>query len=293
MGKSTHGHAGSHEYKIWAQIKERCLNQKGRSYPKFGGAGVKMHDPWVSDFAAFLRDVGSRPSPSHRLERSPDRLGAFVPGNLKWVAQHEIVGSEEIPTEEWPERVKAVVARPSGNLHVEKVFRVRLSSGKTHYKVRCVCICGKTKEIFYTGYGKAQSCGCRRTFLATTGDNNPAFKGHRGIRATHWSRIVRRAKQRGWLLPLSIQEAWEIYLNQGGCCALSGVPIDFGPCTKRALTTASLDRIDSTRGYERDNVQWVHKTVNLMKNAMPDAEFVQWCRRVSSHQGTDAYTTHG
>lgn len=39
-------------------------------------------------------------------------------------------------------------------------------------------------------------------------------------------------------------------------------------------------RIDSTGGYTEGNVQWVHRTVNFMKQSLSDAELVQWCRRV-------------
>jgi len=31
-------------------------------------------------------------------------------------------------------------------------------------------------------------------------------------------------------------------------------------------------------GYVEGNVQWVHKIVNFMKQALPDNEFINWCR---------------
>ena len=45
-------------------------------------------------------------------------------------------------------------------------------------------------------------------------------------------------------------------------------------------TTASLDRIDSRKGYTIDNVHWVLKAVNIMKNTYPLSFFVAICRKV-------------
>ena len=37
--------------------------------------------------------------------------------------------------------------------------------------------------------------------------------------------------------------------------------------------TASLDRIDSTKGYVRGNIQWVHKDINWFKRDYPKISF--------------------
>lgn len=60
---------------------------------------------------------------------------------------------------------------------------------------------------------------------------------------------------------------WKLFLKQNGKCALSGLGISFGGLIgeKRSSTTASLDRINSTKGYIKGNVQWVHKHINKMK----------------------------
>jgi hypothetical protein len=81
---------------------------------------------------------------------------------------------------------------------------------------------------------------------------------------------------------------WKLYLEQGGLCKFSGVRITFGAGRKREAKedfiekTASLDRIDSSKGYVEGNVQWVHKSTNYMKQAMKDEEFIEWCDKISS-----------
>lgn len=46
---------------------------------------------------------------------------------------------------------------------------------------------------------------------------------------------------------------------------------------------SDLDRIDSSKGYIIDNVQWVHKDVNLMKLSHSKNTFIQICNQVSNH----------
>jgi hypothetical protein len=73
---------------------------------------------------------------------------------------------------------------------------------------------------------------------------------------------------------ITMQEAWDLYQAQGGRCALSGLEISF------RARTASLDRIDSSVGYEADNVQWLHKDVNMMKRHYSQEYLIDLCRRI-------------
>ena len=45
--------------------------------------------------------------------------------------------------------------------------------------------------------------------------------------------------------------------------------------------TASLDRIDSHKGYVVGNTQWVHTMVNMCKNKYAHAKFVEMCQAVA------------
>jgi hypothetical protein len=81
-------------------------------------------------------------------------------------------------------------------------------------------------------------------------------------------------------LSLTIEQAWELYQKQEGKCALSGLPIFF-PATNKGEFTASLDRIDSSKGYIEGNVQWVHKDINIMKNKFPQDYFIKICKLVA------------
>jgi hypothetical protein len=48
----------------------------------------------------------------------------------------------------------------------------------------------------------------------------------------------------------------------------------------RTLTNISIDRIDSSKGYLRGNVQFVCDIVNRMKSSMTQEELLFWCRKI-------------
>lgn len=59
-------------------------------------------------------------------------------------------------------------------------------------------------------------------------------------------------------------------------CALTGAPLVVGE-------NASVDRIDSSRGYELGNIQWVTKEVNRMKIDFDQKLFIELCRKVAEY----------
>ena len=44
--------------------------------------------------------------------------------------------------------------------------------------------------------------------------------------------------------------------------------------------SASLDRIDSKKGYTEENVQWIHKDVNSMKMDYNEDYFIKMCQLI-------------
>lgn len=160
-------------------------------------------------------------------------------------------------------------------------------------KWRCVCDCGgevvlKERTITKLVGGRGRNCGCLNK-MRTPGENHPHFRGYKGLSGRYMATIKQGAKARNLEFSITAEEAWNLYEKQNRKCALSGVPITMasrsdGP-EYHLIQTASLDRIDSSIGYPVENLQWVHKRVNFMKQEMSDEEFVEWCRTITQHQG--------
>jgi hypothetical protein len=89
------------------------------------------------------------------------------------------------------------------------------------------------------------------------------------------------ARSRDLEFNLTVEYLWQLFEEQAGKCALSGLPISFGATTKDRDATASLDRKDSTLGYVTGNVWWVHKEINFMKGTLPLSRFIDYCTKIS------------
>lgn len=90
--KTKHGNSRrgqeTPEFKSWMAMKTRCLNQKEKTYPRWGGRGIKICPQWLGDngFKQFLSDMGPKPSISHSLDRI-DNDGDYEPSNCRWATQ--------------------------------------------------------------------------------------------------------------------------------------------------------------------------------------------------------------
>lgn len=75
------------EYGIWASMHSRCSNPNSKSFPRYGGRGIRVCNAWDS-FAVFMADMGERPSKDHSIERLNNDDG-YSPGNCKWALPYE------------------------------------------------------------------------------------------------------------------------------------------------------------------------------------------------------------
>jgi hypothetical protein len=82
---------------------------------------------------------------------------------------------------------------------------------------------------------------------------------------------------------ISTEYIWDLLNHQNFKCALTGVPITVSKNWRKEKFTASLDRIDSSKGYIEGNVQWLHKTVNRLKSNFPEDQLLYWVERIYEH----------
>lgn len=110
------------------------------------------------------------------------------------------------------------------------------------------------------------------------------WKGYKGITGDYWKGVKNSASERNIDFNITIDEVWDIFLKQRSFCGYSGIPLKLKVNCKDKKSTASIDRIDSDKPYSKDNICWVHKIVNKMKNRMSLQSFFEWCAKVSDCQ---------
>ena len=159
----------------------------------------------------------------------------------------------------------------------------------------CKCDCGTERVVRGRILGKKvpSSCGCLRRISAAKVCRSRR-KNKTPIPHYFYNRIKEGAAARGisFSEKLTEEALYGIFQDQGCFCALSGKSLTFAADAKknRAKGTASLDRIDSSKGYTKKNVQWIHKDLNRMKGKLSDEEFIEWCRCVAVHNNRSKKT---
>ena len=170
-----------------------------------------------------------------------------------------------------------------------KLTPIELEKDKKGYYSRylCKCDCGNIHSVSksHLRSGRITHCGC----IPRAGSKHHQWTGVGEISGEFWwSHIVRSANgskngnqvRKTKELTITIEEAWELFLKQYRKCALSGLELKFPSKWKDKSWTASLDRIDSSKGYILENVQWVHKDINIMKNKFEQSYFTEICRLI-------------
>lgn len=148
----------------------------------------------------------------------------------------------------------------------------RQSEGKskaTRIYYKCRCDCGKYVTVLGGNLSKGNTTSCRCDWTGRYEELTGVFLGQ----------IARSAQVRGLPFKVSPSYLWELLQKQKWRCALTGWRLTLPKHSVKG--TASLDRIDSSRGYVKGNVQWLHKDVNISKQDYTQSYFKKLCRAVT------------
>lgn len=154
---------------------------------------------------------------------------------------------------------------------------------KRWYKLHVKCKCGKEDYVAASSLRGGKSTCCK------TCGWEKHYKGIGNLSSTFFSRILEGARVRGIEVSITKEEILNLLEKQKYKCALSGLHLTLSKTfsTDRSnrtyFTTASLDRIDSSKGYIEGNVQWIHKDINIMKNKFPNDYFIDMCKKISKN----------
>ena len=167
-----------------------------------------------------------------------------------------------------------------------------LKSDKNYKAIwNCKCFCGNFSQVRASDLlnHKVNSCGCLRKESSSINiqkaqkqSSKLRYKGIEDLSGRYLSSIKYNAFKRKLEYNIDITYIWDLFLYQNRKCALTGLPINFHRFSS-LLQTASLDRIDSSKGYIPGNVQWVHKDINYMKQSFTINKFFEYCRLVINY----------
>ena len=98
-------------------------------------------------------------------------------------------------------------------------------------------------------------------------------------------RRVRRRDKEVTVTLESLKQTWE---SQKGICPLTGWTLELPTQSKQYrlhLKTASLDRIDNSKGYVQGNVRWVSVMFNYARNTFSDEDVIEFAQAVTRTTG--------
>ena len=142
-----------------------------------------------------------------------------------------------------------------------------VKSGHTYVKVQCDC--GTVKWVQaneLTNPNRNFKCAAQAERNGKVGE----------LTLTRFTKLQRSAEKRNIEFLVSLEYLSNLYESQNHICAITGRHIN-------SIDEASLDRIDSSKGYIEGNVQWTTYQANVSKHTMTMEELYQFCKDVLNH----------
>lgn len=168
--------------------------------------------------------------------------------------------------------LKIEMTRFEWNSEKIKLFREEYPKQGNSPELRGLMGCVST----HTLHNKAKELKIR-AMTTKVGNKGHRWKGFGNVPGAHLSHVKAHATTRRLDFEITCEDVHNQITAQNNICSMTGIPISFTD------KTASVDRIDSARGYTPDNIQITHKNVNVMRWKMTIPEFRHWCSLVVKH----------
>ena len=118
------------------------------------------------------------------------------------------------------------------------------------------------------------------------GNLNNLVVGSRRDEFTPFRYYFRNSKKRFKDFNLTLEYLKQLWETQKGVCPYSGIQLNLAEYNRNhndPIYTASLDRIDSNRGYVIGNVQFISTCINYMKSTMSHEDTIKICKIIANN----------
>lgn len=98
--------------------------------------------------------------------------------------------------------------------------------------------------------------------------------------------VIKNSKKRNQKYDVDLEYLSVVWKSQNGICPFTKQKLELRTHSnkeKASPYSASLDRIDNTKGYIRDNIRFVALIFNYARNTFSDEQVLQFCRQVASN----------
>lgn len=150
----------------------------------------------------------------------------------------------------------------------------------------CQCKCGNQRWIQGNELMNPDRCfSCQKCAGQTRKEAFTLRNGRIGeLTLSRFAKIQRSAIKRNIPFEVTIEYLWNLFIEQNHTCAITGDCIEH-------IKDASLDRIDSSKGYIKGNVQWVTYQANVSKHTMSMESLYEFCKKVLNHANQQPSTS--
>ncbi len=179
-----------------------------------------------------------------------------------------------------------ILSKKFGKLKVLEILPpLPTAKSKYHKRCKCICDCGKERVIRLDAiiYNWTKSCGCLQKE-----SGKDEFTPFRFFLAN----ARKRTKKRNVKLIecnlnlLYLKQLWE---KQGGICPYTGIKMELAEVSNKRTrinmnpAQASLDRIDSSKGYIKGNVEYVCVSINYAKNGFTKEKILDFINKIRNN----------
>lgn len=169
----------------------------------------------------------------------------------------------------------------SEGIKAESEYKRNLKKGRKNYCSRS-CAAKGNKNLKEAAL-KCSNSESNKKHISSLCDN-------RKDEFTPFRYTLRNIKKRFKEVDIDLNYLKKLWEDQKGICPYTGIKLTLPTYTSTkdidVTVRASLDRIDSNKGYIKGNVQWISTSINYLKSTMSDLETKHFLKQISFYTST-------